>query len=1006
MTGLYPIPTTRISNQLVQLRLQSQLSSDQLDILRLQSQVSTGRRIISPSEDSPAAQRAISLQRLLELKAQARVNLDASQSYLDATDVAVARVTDLLNQVRSTALGVSDSTASDVQRRAAAAEVRQAIDQLVDIGNQSFRGRYLFGGSRFTQQPFLVDGKHVVFQGNEQELRSFADLDLPTVTNLPGNDVFGALSSRVRGSVDLNPIVTRETRIADLNGGAGVRLGSIGVSDGASLRVVDLSRAATLGDVADLLAANPPAGRTLTARVTATGLQLQLDSAGGGNLTVHEVGSGTTAAELGIGNTLGAGVGVLTGNDLNPQLALTTQLRDVLGSRATAVLNSPGDDNDLVFEALLRGSDLNGLRVQYVDDDLLRAAPGLTAGGEFSTYSATPTAAQAALPLSGFGNNLVLTAATGGTALNGVRIELVDAGAIGDAATVSYDGLAKRLTLGIDGGGATSVQALVNAINAQGVFTAAHDPSDSADGGFNPAALVQASDIGVVSGDTGNSGGDANTIFIHVDPGASTAANVLAALEANSQITGLFAVRLDERDRLSTAFPGAGFIAGGGVAVAAGGSGIEPDLASGLQIQNGGKTYLIDVSGATTVEDLLNTLNGSPAQLLAELDDNGTGIRIRSRLSGGDFAIGENGGNTAEHLGVRSFTADNFLADLNYGRGVTPIAGTDFTIRRNDGLDLAIDINGAITVGDVIERINNHPNNLDPATRVIARLAVQGNGIELVDDNPVGGGVLQVIDAFGSDVAVDLGLITPGQNNAAAQAATPAAASLNFLPPFQLNSGLRITAAQPGSGLNDVEIVFQNGLSGDLATATLDSLNRQLVLQIDPSATTASTVLAAINAEGTFSAVLDLSGDPTNDGGGLVGTIGVVGQTAGGSPQLLTGRDPNPLEVDGVYNSLIRLHDALVGNDLSALERAFKLLDQDLARITFARAEIGASSQALDTLRGRLEDEDIQLRASLSNEIDVDFTKAVSDLAARQASLQASLQLAAQSLQLTLLDFL
>jgi flagellar hook-associated protein 3 FlgL len=1006
MAGLYPIPTTRVSNQLVQLRLQSQLSSDQLDILRLQSQVSTGRRIISPSEDAPAAQRAISLQRLLELKAQAQINLNASQSYLDATDVAVARVTDLLNQVRSSVLGVADSTASDAQRRAAAVEVRQAIEQLVDTGNQSFRGRYLFGGSRFTQQPFVIDGKHVVFQGNEQELRSFSDLDLASVTNLPGNAVFGALSSRVRGSVDLNPIVTRETRIADLNGGAGVQLGSIGVSDGTVLRVVDLSNAATLGDIADLLAANAPAGRTLTARVTPSGLQLQLDAAGGGNLTIHEVGSGTTAAELGINNTLGVGTGSLTGTDLNPRLSLTTQLRDLLGSRATAVLSSPGDNNDLVFEALLRGPDLNGLQVQYVDDDLLRAAPGLTAGGEFATYSASPTAAQASLALSGFGNNLVLTAATGGSLLNGVQIELVNAGAIGDAATASYDGLTKRLTLGIDGGGTTSVQALINAINVQGVFTAAHDPSDPVDGAFNPAALVQAADIGVVSGNTGQSGGDANTIFIHVDPGSSTASNVLASVQANSQITALFDVRLDERDRLSASAPGAGLIVGEAAATAVGGGGIEPDLSSGLQIQNGGKTYLIDVSGANTLEDLLNTLNGSPAQVLAELDDNGTGIRIRSRLSGGDFAIGENGGNTAAHLGVRSFTADNLLTDLNYGRGITPISGTDFTIRRNDGVDLAIDINGAITVGDVLERINNHPDNLDPATRVIARLAVQGNGIEIFDDNPVGGGTLQVFDAFGSDVAAELGLIPYGQNSATSSAGISAAVGLNFQPPFHLNTGLRIAAAQAGAGLNDVEVVFQSGLSGDLATATFDSLNRQLVVQIDPSATTASTILSAINVEGTFSAELDLGNDPTNDGSGVVGTVGVIGTTAGGAAQVLTGRDSNPLEVDGVFNSLIRIHDALEANDLVALERAFQLLDQDLERVTFARAEIGSSSRALDTLRGRLEDEDIQLQASLSNEIDVDFTKAVSDLAARQASLQASLQLAAQSLQLTLLDYL
>ena len=131
-------------------------------------------------------------------------------------------------------------------------------------------------------------------------LSSFVDLGLPISSNVPGSDIFGAFSPGVRGTVDLNPILNRETPLSDLLGGAGITPGSIAVSDGTSTRVIDITSAATIGDVADLIAANPPTGRTIAARVTTTGLVLDLDDAGGGNLTVREVGGGATASELGI----------------------------------------------------------------------------------------------------------------------------------------------------------------------------------------------------------------------------------------------------------------------------------------------------------------------------------------------------------------------------------------------------------------------------------------------------------------------------------------------------------------------------------------------------------------------------------------------------------------------------------------------------------------------------------------------------------------------------------
>ncbi|MEX0585116.1 MAG: flagellin, partial [Pirellulales bacterium] len=316
------------------------------------------------------------------------------------------------------------------------------------------------------------------------------------------------------------------------------------------------------------------------------------------------------------------------------------------------------------------------------------------------------------------------------------------------------------------------------------------------------------------------------------------------------------------------------------------------DQNSGLQITNGGSTYVIDFASALTVEDVLNKLNGSPAGVLAEINAAGTGINIRSRLSGTDFSVGENGGSTATQLGVRSFAAATRLENLNHGFGVHSSAGDDFQIRLKNGTLLSFDVSAASTVGDVISLIN-----AAGAGQVTAQLSTFGNGIELLTSDTSTAAQFAVLKVHGSQTAEDLGLIPKGQD------------------------------------------------------------------------TSAAPVVA-------------------------------------GGVETITGRDVNPLEAKGVFNSLIRLRDALRNDDLLQISRSVELLDDAVLDLNFARAELGARQQGLDVLSSRLESEQINLEDVLSQEIDVDFVDAVSQLTARQASFQASLQLAAKTFNLTLLDYL
>ncbi|MBA3483433.1 MAG: flagellar hook-associated protein FlgL [Pirellulales bacterium] len=898
MAGIIPLPSTRISGALVRQRLLAQLQSDQLDLFRLQNQVSTGQRITLASEDAPAARRAMTLQRLLERKDQLRTSVDTGQYYLQATDVALDGVATLLGDIRGLAIGAAGTTSTESIRNQAASEIDSALKELLRTANTQFRGRYLFSGSQTNVKPYSINGTQVEYHGDDRELSSYSDLGVLFGTNAAGVDVFGGVSGEVLGGVDLNPQLAENTPLSTLLGGRGISAnGALRISDGTNSTVVDVSRAVTVGDVLRMIEANPPAGRSVSASING-GVTLQLDAPGGGNLTVTEVGSGKTASELGILEATGVSTSPLVGADLNPVILRTSRIDDLLGTKARARLVSAGTDNDLLITAAANGPLYNGVTVQMVDDELLRSDAGIAQGQEYAQYDATARAARTALKFTGAGNDLTLTATTAGVAFNDVDVVIQSASGLGNSATAAYNPGTKRLTITVDDAGATTVDEVVNAVNGAGVFTAAHDPSAEGAGTYNGAALIDVADVGIVRGDTGNSGGAAKTLYVYVAAGQSNANNVAAAINAQ----GTFTAELDTLDASTASQAGNQVVSLGSTATTTGGTGTSLDVASGLRVVNGGETHSIDLSSAETVEDVLNLLNGADAGLHADINADATGINIRSRFSGSDFQIGENGGQTATQLGVRTFTGATRLEDLNHGVGVPtkrdsfqqspPAFNPDFTIIANDGagpVNLVIDASSAETVQDVLDLINNHASNNTGGIAVVAQLNATGNGIQLVDTNAR---PLTVTAAEGSQAAEYLGLLPAGST-----------------------------------------------------TAT------------DPA--------------------------------------GVI-----------TGVDRNYRETSSVFTTLVRLKEAIQANDINAMNRAIEDIDADIERVTFARADVGARQRSLTITQHNLEDEDVQLRGALSEEIEVDIIEAISNLTARQVSLEASLKTTANILQMSLLNFL
>lgn len=321
-----PILPGRLPSTMLSDRLKVSLNENAIELAKLQQQVATGQQFSIGSESPGAALRTILLQSALERQQQYQTNINTSTSLLTMSESALLGVGDALNAAKSLSLSGVGSTVSDAERLSLADEVASLRAQVMNIGNSQFRGQYLFSGSQTEAAPFseLADGQ-VVYHGDTHQIQSYLDSQTLLPNNFDGISAFAASSPEV--GRDVNPALTLQTKISDLNGGRGLSLGSISVTlDNGTpqTQTVDLSRAETIQDLKIILE-DAFAGGPLTLTVdidpaSQNGLRFTPSA---GTVAVSNVAGSTLASDLGIAS---AATVQVNGTDLDPGVTLQTTL--------------------------------------------------------------------------------------------------------------------------------------------------------------------------------------------------------------------------------------------------------------------------------------------------------------------------------------------------------------------------------------------------------------------------------------------------------------------------------------------------------------------------------------------------------------------------------------------------------------------------------------------------------------------------------------------------------
>lgn len=339
--AILPANVARVPNLLNSQLATSAIARTNVRLLEVQTQLSTGRQVNRMSDDPIRAAAIANLDRRLETAGQRTTNLATADSVLGFLDSELNSVTALVRDARSVALQEVNITADAASRRQVAATVDEMLRSLAATANrQGPNGLYVFGGSQPTSQPLEQTALGYRYRARGAGLIT----DLGPGNRIPitigGDNAIGETSARLRSTLDLNPSLTPDTRIADLRGGRGlgVSTGTFSFSSaGGPAATISIGDAQTVQDALDRIEIairqyETDNGVTILGPggLAATSSGISFDIVAGETLTFTDINAGSAAADLGLTAAPFTSANT-TGADLDPRLTLNTPLSAIPG---------------------------------------------------------------------------------------------------------------------------------------------------------------------------------------------------------------------------------------------------------------------------------------------------------------------------------------------------------------------------------------------------------------------------------------------------------------------------------------------------------------------------------------------------------------------------------------------------------------------------------------------------------------------------------------------------
>jgi flagellar hook-associated protein 3 FlgL len=205
-------------------RLLSQLGDLAARQSKLQTQAATGQRVQLPEDDPTAMRQVLEMQAEASSLNQFSVNIDNLKESTTAAYSAMRSLKTINDRAGEIAIGAGGVT-SDADLEHLADEINDKLDQAVGIANSTYKGDYLFAGTKVDQPPFQVvkdaNGKIIAvnYVGNSDSVSAEISPNVtseaqPVGANTSGTGPRGLLTDSRSGADYFNHLIQLRDHLA------------------------------------------------------------------------------------------------------------------------------------------------------------------------------------------------------------------------------------------------------------------------------------------------------------------------------------------------------------------------------------------------------------------------------------------------------------------------------------------------------------------------------------------------------------------------------------------------------------------------------------------------------------------------------------------------------------------------------------------------------------------------------------------------------------------------
>lgn len=162
----------RVTNTMISNRYLSDVNKNLNNMQKITQQMTSGNLVNRPSDDPYITLRSMQIDSSTSSNKQYNSNIKDVYNWLDTTDGALSEINDAVGRIRELMVSSGNIGYDSDQRQTIADEINQKVNEISQILNTSFDGRYLFGGTRVNSTPTSVkteNGNQVLYLASDKK---------------------------------------------------------------------------------------------------------------------------------------------------------------------------------------------------------------------------------------------------------------------------------------------------------------------------------------------------------------------------------------------------------------------------------------------------------------------------------------------------------------------------------------------------------------------------------------------------------------------------------------------------------------------------------------------------------------------------------------------------------------------------------------------------------------------------------------------------------------------